>query len=120
MERKVRESRSVLLLKNRFDVFSNPNTEKVVELLEPEHVVLYGVAQDVCVSYAIEGLWERGYTDLTLVRDATAAIRDEKGEELFERWEEQGVEMVTTDELLERLEDTRRGVEVGERQAAPA
>jgi nicotinamidase/pyrazinamidase len=103
--RKVDDASAVLLLKKRFDVFTNPNAERVVELVQPGHIVLYGVALDVCVLDALEGLWERGHRDLTVVTDATAAIDPDKGEELLEEWERRGVELVTTDQVLERLEE---------------
>lgn len=103
--RKISPAPALLLLKRRFDVFSNPNTETVLELVRPEHIVLYGVALDVCVLHALEGLWKRGYRDLTVVRDATAALDGEKGEELFEDWQRRGVELATTDQVLERLEE---------------
>ena len=44
----------VLIHKKRFDVFSNPNTERVLEAIDPARIVIYGVALDVCNRYAIE------------------------------------------------------------------
>lgn len=105
LARKILPARALLLLKKRFDVFTNPNAETVLELVRPGHIVLYGVALDVCVAYALEGLWERGHRDLTVVTDATAAIDPDKGGELFQEWERRGVELVTTDEVLARLEE---------------
>jgi len=102
---RLRPARAVLLLKDRFDVFSNPNTEPVVELLDPGHIVLYGVALDVCVRQALEGLWRRGHRDLTLVTDATRPIDKAKGESLLQDWRGRGVELATTDEVLARLAD---------------
>ena len=104
LAREISAAPGLLLLKKRFDVFTNPNTEVIVDLVRPEHIVLYGVAQDVCVLKALEGLWGRGYRDLTVVRDATAAIDPEKGANLFEEWERRGVELTSTDRVLERLE----------------
>lgn len=97
-------AQAVLLLKTRFDVFSNPNTEAVVELLQPDHIVLYGVALDVCVEHAVEGLWRRGHRDLTLVTDAARPIDKAKGESLVQEWRGRGVGMATTAEVLGRLE----------------
>src|SRR5919201_3225475 len=52
--------REFLLLKKNFDVFTNPNTERLLELLDPDHVVLFGVATEVCDDAAIRGLLAHG------------------------------------------------------------
>src|SRR5581483_5049096 len=52
--------REFLLLKKHFDVFSNPNAERLLDLLDPDEVVLFGVATDVCDDAAIRGLLDRG------------------------------------------------------------
>src|SRR5688572_33024402 len=49
----------VLIRKHWFDVFSNANTDIVLDALSPTDVVVYGVALDVCNRYAIEGLLAR-------------------------------------------------------------
>jgi len=100
----LRSAPAVLLLKKRFDVFSNPNTEKVLELIQPEHIVLYGVALDVCVAHALEGMWERGYRDLTVVADACRPLDQDKGKTLLQGWKDRGVALVDTDELLAELD----------------
>lgn len=103
---RVDEARDALVvLKKHFDVFTNPNTEPILDLLRPARIVLYGVALDVCNRAAVEGLWSRGHHDLTLVTDATAALDEERGEELLAEWEERGVELATTDEILAHLPD---------------
>src|SRR5213078_2366119 len=40
--------REYLLLKKSFDVFTNPNADRLLELLDPQEIVLFGVATDVC------------------------------------------------------------------------
>src|SRR3954471_11429943 len=40
--------REFLLLKKSFDVFTNPHADLLLQRLEPEEVVLFGVATDVC------------------------------------------------------------------------
>jgi len=99
------ETPALLIHKKRFDVFTNPNTEGVVRALDPEQIVLYGVALDVCDRYAIEGLLARGYANLTLVTDAARPIREEDAAALLAAWKERGVELTTTDEVLAELAD---------------
>jgi nicotinamidase/pyrazinamidase len=95
---------AVLLLKKTVDVFSNPNTENVVRALSPGRIVIYGVALDVCNAQAVEGLWHRGYRHLAVVTDATRALDAEAGEALLEEWAARGIELLTTDEVLARVE----------------
>jgi nicotinamidase/pyrazinamidase len=90
-----------LLLKHWFDVFTNANVGTLLEALQPVHIVLYGVALDVCDRYAIEGLLQHqpGST-LWFVTDAARAIRPEMVAPLLEEWKERGVRMVTADDVL--------------------
>lgn len=102
----------VLLRKHELDVFSNPNTERVLERLEPEQIVIYGVALDFCVRKTVEGLLARGYDTLVLVTDATQPIDTERGEELLASWREHGVELTTTETLAVRLDRLARSATV--------
>lgn len=111
---RIRESLSnhdgdILFHKSRFDVFSNPNVEPVLDILDPSEVVVYGVALDVCNKFAIEGFLERrpGMT-ITLVTDATKAINPSEGERLLAEWSSRGVLMSTTDEVVSHIESEVR------------
>lgn len=90
-----------LLLKHWFDVFTNANVGTLLQALQPVHIVLYGVALDVCDKYAIEGLLQhQPESTLWFVTDAARAIRPEVVEPLLEEWKGRGVRMVTADEVL--------------------
>ena len=92
----------VLFHKHRFDVFSNLNVIPVLRVLDPHVLVLFGVAVDLAVRHAIEGLaLHRPHTRLYLVVDATRAIRPEFGEHLLKEWAEEGVRLVQSSEILE-------------------
>ena len=54
------EGREFLLLKKNFDVFTNPNTERLLDALDPDEIVVFGVATDVCDDAAIRGFLARG------------------------------------------------------------
>ena len=90
----------VLFRKQRFDVFSNPNVDTVLEAVRPDRIVVYGVALDVCDRYAIEGLLDRKRYRIALVQDAARAIRPEEGERLVVDWGSRGVCMMTTDQII--------------------
>ena len=91
----------ILFHKHWFDVFTNPNVEPVLDVLDPQSIVLYGVAQDVCDRYAIEGLLaRRPRTRLYAVRDAMKPIDRESGERLLREWSERGVRIVDTNDIV--------------------
>lgn len=102
IRRRVRVHASdILFHKHWFDVFTNPNVEPVLDELDPEAIVVYGVALDVCDRYAIDGLLvRRPNTSLALVTDAAKPIVAEAGERLIAEWRTRGVTMVTTDDVL--------------------
>lgn len=104
VRRRVRDAAgSVLILKKRFDVFTNPNTDKVLSYLEPQSIVLYGVALDVCNKAAMEGLLARHQKNISVVTDLVRALDESNRDPLLTEWESRGVDLVTTDEVLARI-----------------
>jgi nicotinamidase/pyrazinamidase len=99
-ERFVR-GREFLLLKKHFDVFTNPNTERVLALLDPEEIVLFGVATDVCDDAAIRGLVQRGRR-VRFVEDAARGLDEARVASCTKAWREAGVEFTTVDDVLAR------------------
>jgi nicotinamidase/pyrazinamidase len=81
-----------LLHKHTVDVFSNQNTMTVLRALEPEAVVIYGVATDFCDRHTVEGLLRHApRSQLYLVTDAIRSIAPEEGDRLVAGWRERGV-----------------------------
>src|SRR2546430_1500183 len=81
----------LLFLKHRFDVFTNENVTTVLNLLDPEDIVLYGVATDVCDKAAVEGpLERRPHTRLFVVTDAIRGIDRDASEQLLREWGDEG------------------------------
>jgi nicotinamidase/pyrazinamidase len=92
----------ILLHKRTLDVFTNPNVPAVLSALEPEAVVIYGVATDFCDRYTVEGLLRSlPQAVLYLVTDAIRAIYPEEGERLIEDWRRRGVRMITSREIAD-------------------
>lgn len=102
LARRVREHNGDFLLhKHWFDVFTNANVTTLLRALDPEAIVLYGVALDVCDRYAIEGLLDhRPKSRLLFVTDAARAIDPSLTERLLAEWRRRGVEMVQTAHVL--------------------
>ena len=96
------EGREYLLLKKHFDVFTNPNTDRLVARLGLEEVILFGVATDVCDDAAIRGLLERDVR-VRFVEDAARGLDDERTAACTAVWRENGVEFTTVDGVLAAL-----------------
>jgi len=94
--------RELLLLKKNFDVFTNPNTEALLDALDPDEIVLFGVATDVCDDAAIRGFLRRGRR-VRFVEDAARGLDDERVAACLAAWREGGVELTTADEAIAAL-----------------
>jgi len=92
----------ILFHKHRFDVFTNENVPAVLDVLNPDDIVLYGVATDVCDKAAVEGLLERRpHTRLFVVTDAVRGIDKDVSDQLLKDWGDEGVRLVKTKEVVE-------------------
>jgi nicotinamidase/pyrazinamidase len=90
--------REFLLLKKNFDVFTNPNTERLLEWLDPDEIVVFGVATDVCDDAAIRGFLERGLR-VQFVEDAARGLDESRVAASTTAWREAGVEFTTAGEV---------------------
>jgi nicotinamidase-related amidase len=111
--RAVDEGRSVFIQKSLFSVFEgNPATDALLHALRerlggPLEVWMIGVARDVCVKGAMEGMLERRIP-VTLITDATWGLGLEPEAESLTRWMNDGAALITT-----------RGLHLRENAAGP-
>jgi nicotinamidase/pyrazinamidase len=96
------KGREFLLLKKSFDVFTNPNAERLLELFDPREVIVFGVATDVCDDAAIRGLVQRGRA-VTFVEEASRGLDEERTRACVAAWREAGVRFATVDEVVAGL-----------------
>jgi nicotinamidase/pyrazinamidase len=96
------KGREFLLLKKSFDVFTNPNTDRLLEQLEPDEIVVFGVATDVCDDAAIRAFVERGRR-VSFVEDAARGLDEGRVADCTASWREAGVAFTTADEVISRL-----------------
>jgi nicotinamidase/pyrazinamidase len=96
------EGREFLLLKKHFDVFTNPNADRLIARLGPDEVILFGVATDVCNDAAVRGLLERELR-VRFVEDAARGLDDARVTACTAAWREAGVEFTTVDRVLAGL-----------------
>ncbi|MCA1683144.1 MAG: cysteine hydrolase family protein [Actinobacteria bacterium] len=94
--------REIVLLKKNFNVFTNPNADPLLEALDPEEVVVFGVATDVCNHAAILGLLQRGRR-VRFVEDAARGLDDDRVRACTAVWRERGVEFTSVDEVVASL-----------------
>ncbi len=100
----VREHRNIVLTKDVFDVFSpkegSPHAGRVLEMLQPERAIVYGVATNVCVDFAVEGLLNKGI-EVYVVRDAIKGLQGIP--EPLEKWEVRGAKMIESADVVKYL-----------------
>ena len=96
------DGREFLLLKKNFDVFTNPNTERLLERLDPDEIVVFGVATDVCDDAAISGFLERD-RKVRFVEDAARGLDETRVATCTAAWRQRGVEFTTVDEVVGSL-----------------
>ncbi|MFL6021580.1 MAG: cysteine hydrolase family protein [Gaiellaceae bacterium] len=94
--------REFLLLKKNFDVFTNPNAERLLEHLDPDEIVVFGVATDVCNDAAIRGFLQRGRR-VRFVEDAARGLDEARTTACTAAWREGGVEFTSVDDVATAL-----------------
>lgn len=93
--------RNFIIRKDAFDVFSgNPWTNRIIQLIKPKTVVVYGVTTNICVDFAVKGLAKKT-KNIWVVQDA---VKELPGIPLpFDDWKKLGVQMVSLEELETKL-----------------
>jgi nicotinamidase/pyrazinamidase len=94
--------REILLLKKNYSVFTNPNTEALLDALDPDEIVVFGVATDVCNDAAIRGFLLRG-RKVRFVEDASRGLDEGRVAAVTAAWREGGVEFSTAEEVIASL-----------------
>ncbi|UCD49566.1 MAG: isochorismatase family protein [Phycisphaerales bacterium] len=93
----------IVIRKNSLDVFENPNADKLVDLVNPQRVVVFGVALDFCVAYVLRGLARHEGVELFLLEDATKGLGSRPEAEICDELQKRGVHITTLDECKRRL-----------------
>jgi nicotinamidase/pyrazinamidase len=94
--------REFLILKKHFDVFTNPNTDRLLTALDPDEIIVFGVATDVCDDAAIRGFLHRGRR-VRFVEDAARGLDEGRVATCTAAWREGGVEFTTVDQVVQSL-----------------
>jgi nicotinamidase/pyrazinamidase len=94
--------REFLILKKSFDVFTNPNTDRLLAALDPDDIVVFGVATDVCDDAAIRGFLQRGRR-VRFVEDAARGLDEGRVASCTAAWREGGVEFTSAEQIVQSL-----------------
>jgi nicotinamidase/pyrazinamidase len=94
--------REILILKKNFNVFTNPNTDPLLDALDPQEIIVFGVATDVCDDAAILGFLQRGRR-VRFVADAARGLDEERVRTCTAAWRERGVEFTSADQIVSSL-----------------
>jgi nicotinamidase/pyrazinamidase len=101
----VKNNRNIVIRKDKFDAFTgNPHSKDIVNKIKPDKVIVYGVATNYCVKYAVQGLIDYRKNDgrkleVMVVEDAIKEIPNEPKEQTINYWKDNGVKMIQTKEL---------------------
>lgn len=89
----------IVIEKQVFDVFSNPNVDALLARVGEAEIVIYGVVTEICVAAAARGLLDRGYR-VSVLLDATCALDLAKADAVLEDIKNRGGLLLKTSELL--------------------
>ena len=97
------KTQEIVLYKDAFNIFEgNAYAKKVLDTINPDRIIIYGVATDVCVNEALKGLIKTG-REIYVPTDAIKEIFPEKLDSLYKLWEWNGIKLTNTEEVLSSL-----------------
>ncbi len=101
--KKTINTRNIVIYKDVFDVFAgNKHTKEIVKLINPEVIICFGVAGNVCVDQAVSGLLKMK-KQIIVVEDAIKELPSIPSTK--EKWLENGVIFMDTEEILEWIKE---------------
>jgi nicotinamidase/pyrazinamidase len=98
-----KEQFHIVIRKGQLNVFSNPNTAKLLEILKPKQAIVFGVALDMCVRQVVEGLISIGGIKVCLLRDAVKALGLTGEARVIKEFETKGVNVISLADLERQL-----------------
>ena len=100
----IADAPQIVIEKQTLDVFDNPNTEKILEILDVKEAFVYGVATEYCVLRAVMGLLRKG-VKVFVLRDCIRSvdINEGDGERALKEMVDKGAALITVDEAIEKI-----------------
>jgi nicotinamidase/pyrazinamidase len=98
-----KEQFHIIIRKESIDAFDNPNADKLIELIKPAAVAVFGVALDFCVYYVLRGLAKHSSIKLYLFKDVVKALGARPQQDILNELREIGVEITEFDNFKRQL-----------------
>jgi nicotinamidase/pyrazinamidase len=93
----------ILLEKQTLNIFESRHADALVQRLGTRsEFVVFGVVTEYCVSFAVQGLLERGRR-VAVVQDAIETLKSEDGQKTIAELERLGARLTTTRQALSAL-----------------
>jgi len=102
LRRQLEGRREILVPKKQYDPFTNPNTEVMLDMLDPNEILLFGVATEICDDAAVHALLRRGRR-ITFVADASRGVDESRIAACTAVWRDRGVGFTTVSEVIDSL-----------------
>lgn len=96
---KLLRNKSLWILKQEYDVFSNPNAKNILKSAKKAYV--YGVATDYCVKAAVLGLREMGI-ETFVIKDAIKPVFKKNEKKDLGLFRKKGAKFLTASSLLKK------------------
>jgi nicotinamidase-related amidase len=102
--RRWRTIQQIILEKQTLDIFETNHADELLERLgNGAEFVVFGVVTEYCVSCAARGLLKRNRR-VSVVHDAIETLASEVGNKTLDELQNLGATLVTTDEILDKLQ----------------
>ncbi|HLJ47913.1 MAG TPA: isochorismatase family protein [Bryobacteraceae bacterium] len=91
-------ARQIILEKQQLDCFSNPRLTPLLERLNADRYVVYGVVTEICVQFAAFGLLKTG-KPVNIVENAVRSLDEAKARAMFSEFTAAGGRLIQASEL---------------------
>ena len=95
---RILDAAQIIVEKQKLDAFTNPNLRPLLDALNADLYVLYGVVTELCVRCAAFGLLETG-ARVELVSDAIKSLSTSQEAEFIDRFKAQGGQLTTVSKV---------------------
>jgi nicotinamidase/pyrazinamidase len=97
-ELRLEDAQQIVVEKQTVDVFAAPNLERVIEKLDGDRFVVYGVVTEICVLFAVRGLLKLG-KPVTVVTDAIETLSAEDSQKALAEMKAIGATLATANQV---------------------
>lgn len=91
--------RQFIVEKQKLDCFTNPHLKPLLDQLNADRYVVYGVVTEICVRFAAFGLLRTGKR-VEIVTDAVRELNDQDARKMFEEFTASGGKLVKLRDLV--------------------